>query len=153
MDNTAKLFDYTIRILSKKRYHSEELKTKLRAKEATKEEIDNILEKLIGYKYINDKEYIEMFIIDRLNTTPQGIRLIKQKLKRKNILTEDIDSIMEKLNIDESIYAKKALKKKLKTINKGQDKQKIKEKLIRFLISRGFNFNTTFEIINNIEIK
>lgn len=159
-----KIFEYSLNLLSRKRYHSVELSKKLRVKYPGMErEIQETIKKLTRLQLINDKEYVRLYIADSILRKPQGRYLISQKLKRKGIAEPEFEQQPDLQNIDEYELAKKAIIKKLKTIKPAKQdttsyressyehsnqKNKIREKMYRFLSSRGFKPSVITDTIN-----
>jgi regulatory protein len=148
------LYNYAIRLLAKRRYHSVELCKKLgkkasgnikdlKAGDETNKIIDNILTRLRDYKFIDDDEYINLFIQDQLIRKPQGPRLIRQKLLKKGIDSNDIKKYLIISEIIQMDLAKKAIAAKKADLNN----PKAKAKIIRFLLSRGFDYQTALQAL------
>jgi regulatory protein len=84
-----------------------------------------------------------MWIRERTLIKPKAIRVIKMELKQKGISKELIESLFENsedypsdLNL-----AVQLVEKKLRTIHDQTDKYKVKEKLGRYLASKGFDWD------------
>ena len=92
-------------------------------------------------KYIDDENYSEILINNKINVSKYGKRRIRDTLYQKGISSEIIN---EKLSfITEEDELERALSlgsKKLKTI-KDDDKRKI-IKLSNHLVNKGFEFST-----------
>jgi len=138
MTNLKSAYEQMVRLLARRRYHSVELKKKLLQKGQSDKDISEAVERAIELKFINDSEYIHLYIVDQLRQKPQGLRLLKQRLIQKGIAKNEIERELEKVKIDEFALAKEALVKKVKTIKITTPSQQ-KEKLFRFLASRGFS--------------
>lgn len=155
-----KIFEYSLYLLSRKRYHSVELSKKIRTKYPGMErELKEAIDKLTRLQLINDKEYVRLYIADSILRKPQGRYLISQKLKRKGIPESEVEQQPDLQNIDEYELAKKAIIKKLKTVkplkpdiecsaNCKNQKLKQREKMYRFLSSRGFKPSVISDTIN-----
>ena len=142
-----KLLNSAIRALSRRAYHSEEMKAKLLQKDATLEEVKEVIAKLHGYKYLNDAAYIENYIQDQLRRKPQSVRLSKQKLLQKGVPAEQINPVIQKFEPSELERAMTALGKKERALRSASPLQR-KQKLSRFLASRGFQSDTIFRALN-----
>jgi regulatory protein len=143
--NEKRLLNYAVWLLARKRYHSAELRRKLEKKSDTAT-VNHVLKRLLGYKYLDDNEYLILYIRDQISKKPQGPRLIKQKLLKKGIAAEEINEYLYQIPIDQYELAKKAIVgRKYKIAN-----PKDKARLLRFLISRGFDYEVA---IKSIKIK
>ncbi len=104
------------------------------------------VEKLKNYGYLNDQYYAKTYA-EMLNKT-KGKLYIKQQLKAKGISAEIIDN----LNLqDDETSCKEICIKWLKNKSLPLEK-KDKEKLFRFLLSRGFGYETINHVVNCLEI-
>ncbi len=137
MKEEKKLMAYAVRLLAGRRYHSAEIRNKLRGRTDDVELAENVIEKLKSYRYLDDAEYIRLYIADRLLLKPQGRRLIKNKLRQKGISSGEVDAQLDLMENREYDMAALAAQRKIKSL-KDQSPQKRKEKLYRFLVSRGF---------------
>ncbi len=114
--------------------------------------IDEVIEKLKEYKFIDDAEFAKKWIESRLRSRPRSARLIKIELKQKGINLETIDKMIndEGLMINDLEQAKKLVEKRIERL-KGLDRQKIYEKLGRYLASKGFNWDTIKKAIDPVK--
>lgn len=147
------LFNYAVWLLARRSYHTAELRKKMeKEKRATPEEIEKVITQLQLYKYIDDQKYLHIFIRDQQKRKAQGVRLVKQTLLKRGIPKSEIESalIQEVTPESELIQAQKAAQKKCQKI-KADDPQQKKQKLYRFLISRGFSQDTITKILPSLE--
>lgn len=101
------------------------------------EAIDESIEKLKHYGYINDKQ-VANFVMQSLEKR-KGKNYIKKDLMQKGIKKEQIEEVLENLSGQEETcleMAKKWLKTKTIPLN-----QNDKAKLYRFLAGKGFEFD------------
>jgi regulatory protein len=147
------LYNQALNLLARRRYTVCELKKalcrksiKLTRSSANEEEIGKIISRLQELKYLNDNEYAVLYLQDQLRSKPQGLMMLKVKMKKKGLETSTIDQALQKNQIDEFEQAKQAMKKKSKTLSK-YPPLKQKEKLYRFLIARGFSNKTISELL------
>ncbi len=105
--------------------------------------IQNAIELLQNYGYINDKYYAESYIKTR---TQNGKLYIKNALKSKGISDSIISSVLENFEVDsEEIVkiAQKFVKNKPKDI-------KLKQKLYRHLLSKGFEYGEASKAVDTV---
>jgi len=114
----------------------------------TEESIKKVLNRLKELRYLDDTRFTNDFIENRTAFRPRGKFLLKRELERKGVHPELAERILEETDIDEVALAEKALKKKLKTIQKDPP-QKQKEKAMRFLASRGFKIDAIYKVIDH----
>lgn len=139
-------YNYAIKLLALRQYTAEGLRKKLLLKGFSEEASKAAVNKLSEYKYINDDEYVRKYVNDSINLKSKGMHRIKAELKAKGISSE----ILQKLYIDEDKVfeqAEKAAIKKLKII---KDPKKAREKLFRFLVTKGYEFDIVNRVIDKI---
>ena len=135
-------------------YVAKSIKTKLQVKTYLKkykfgnEIIDSSIKKLEDYGYINDGYYANHVVGSMSNN--RGKRYIKNQLMLKGVSEQNINCALENIeNEDETCenVASKWLKGKPLPLDK-----KNKEKLYRFLLGRGFEYETIKRVMNNKNI-
>ena len=145
-----KALNYAINLLSRKDRTKKEIEDKLIEKGYDRNVIDNILDKLKSYNYINDEIYCEKYINDKIKFSKYGKNKIKSKLYAKGV---DKDIISQKMiEIDNNLEYNRAFElaqKKLPSLQK-YDKIKIKSKLSYHLISKGFDYDVVNKVIREI---
>ena len=149
-ENVSKCKEAALRILDKSYKSEKELREKLVQKEYDKYAIDQTLNFLQEYNLVNDEKYAKLYIKDRLRT--QGRNKIKYSLIQKGINEDIISELLEDSDKEEekNIAYNLANKKYLQLKKRETDTYKIKNKLSRFLISRGYDYSLTKDIINEI---
>lgn len=114
----------------------------LKKKEYTPKTISYVMQKLLEYDYIDDEKYAKAYILTY--GKKYGKIKLKSQLKQKGVCDEIIEETLDKNPIDSiDIVAKKYLKNKLWS-------PEVKQKLIRFLCSRGYEFEDINSYINNL---
>ena len=126
------------------------MKDKLLLKGYEIETIENVMEFLKNYKFIDDEKYTEAYIKDRIGT--EGSSKIKYSLIRKGI-PEAI--IMEKIELllqgKEKNAAYELAKKKYNILIKSEkDSSKLYKKLGDFLFRKGYSYADIKPIIKEI---
>jgi len=134
---------YALFLLKRKDYSVAEMKEKMARKEFPQGEINQTIIFLRENKFLDDERYARNFVRNQLFIRPTGRYLLKEKLKQKKIDHELIDQVLLEYKESEEISllkltAERWLKKKADSVC--GDSYKIKEKLIRHLISKGFNY-------------
>jgi len=150
MDDFEKFYKAAIRYLSFRPRSEKELKDYLTKKECDPLISKRIIESLTRDRFLNDEEFVRMWIRERTLIKPKAIRVIKMELKQKGISKEMIESAFE--NSEDSPVdldlAVRLAEKKLRTIHDQSDKFKVREKLGRYLASKGFDWDTIKEVID-----
>jgi regulatory protein len=139
-----------LRIIEKSYKTEKEVRDKLILKGYEEKPINKSIEFLKEYNFINDSNYTKAFISDKLKS--QGSQKIRYSLIQKGISKEDIDEELSNLNKEnEKNVALNIAKKKFDIIKKKEnDNYKISGKLYRYLISKGYGYDVTNEIVKEI---
>ena len=159
-DEFAKFYNKALRFLSYRSRSEKEVVDNLKKKsfgrgsgpsEAT---IELIIKKLKDYKFLDDLEFAKMWVAERSLLKLKPLRVIKFELKQKGITEEIIEQVLSDSKEEEKDLekAKKIIDKKISKY-KGLEKQKIREKLGRFLASRGFDYDTIKKAIDGVLTK
>lgn len=104
----------------------------------SEEAIAGAVEYLSEYNFLNDEEYAELFARDKQNLNGYGPVKIRYLLKQKGIKEEYISRALKKFTHEVEIeMVEKIVDKKYV---RGDGLSKDKSKIIRFLLSRGFQY-------------
>jgi regulatory protein len=142
LEALSKAIDYVSKYLKTKK----QVKTYLCNKGYSEKTVYAVLDKLIEYRYINDKEFAKRYIENNCKT--QGVNLLKYKLMMKGLKKDEISNIYEDANIDSKEIAKEIAIKKIK--NKEITKENL-SKVYRYIISKGFSYEDASYAIDCIK--
>lgn len=149
-ENLINCKETALKIIERSYKTKKEMIKRLLEKGYALEEINETLKFLEEYNFINDESYTKAFINDRTKT--QGKQKIKYALKNKGVSDEIIEEELSKLDMEKEKENANilALKKYNILIKRESDKYKLKEKIIRFLISRGYNYEVAKDAVNEM---
>jgi regulatory protein len=131
------------RLLAAKPRSIRELRERLLEKQWTNAEIvDAVIEKLKGYKYLDDEHYARETALSKLRQRPQGKRRLQQTMAQKKLdketvasaITEAFEQLPEEDLIDAVIQKRLRLKGKPET---REDTKKFYDHLLR----QGFDYD------------
>lgn len=112
--------------------------------------VEEVIEFLKGYKLINDNLLAEKIVHDNMNLSKFGKNKIKQNLYNKGIAASDIQDAISQINPDEEYEnAKYLAEKRLKRL-KGEDKNKINQKIYQHLAYKGFNYDIIKRVLREL---
>ena len=140
-----------VRILTYRDHSKYELKQKLQKRGFASEVIDTVIIACERLNYIDDKRTARLYI-SQLKRKRFGIRHIRMALKKKRLYGAAIEDILLEnyAKIEERKNADKLLEKKMKTFNREEDLKKRRDKIYRFLYSRGFNKDVIADLIREL---
>ena len=149
-DEFMKCKNSALKIVERSYKTEKEIYNKLIAKEYSKESINRAIEFLREYNLINDENYVKMYVKDKLKS--QGRNKIKYNLKRKGIPDELINEELSKIDYDDSKDGAIILaQKKYNELQRREsDKYKLSQKLYRFLISKGYNYDLASDVMKEV---
>lgn len=102
---------------------------------------NRVIERLVNERYIDNERYARAFVKDKIRYNKWGRRKVMQALWMKHIAGDIQQRILDE--IDDSDYLDvlvPLLKQKRKTI-KAKSDYELNQKLVRFALGRGFDFN------------
>ncbi len=125
-------------LLEKRDYTEEKLRAKMREGMYPEDIVEDTLEYLKGYGYINDKRFAERFLEFHGDAmTKYGLKL---KLYQKGISSDVIDEVLDDFELtDERELIRKIFEKK--NFDTESSTEKEKNRMIRYLVSKGFSMN------------
>jgi regulatory protein len=145
MNRAIRLLTYKPRAVKELR---ERLLEKLWADEKT---VDEVIEKLSSYGYLDDGRLAVDLASSKLRQKPVGKIRLRQTLIRKKLDKETIDKALEQTFVDmpEAELIDRAIESRLKTRGKPKTREEAK-KLFDFLMRRGFNYELVREKMQQI---
>lgn len=149
-ENKLKCRESALRIIERSYKTENEIKNKLLEKGYGIEEVNESVNFLKEYKFIDDRNYVKLFIKDRLRN--QGKQKIKYSLKLKGISDEIIDEEISNLDREKEmeVALELASKKYTTIIKRESDKYKVREKLTRYLMGRGYDYQVAKDAVMSV---
>jgi regulatory protein len=147
-----KTFDRAVNLLAYKPRSVTELRTRLMEKEWTNSQIvEEIIVKLEGYGYLNDKQYAENFAASQLRGKPIGKRVLQQKLTMKKLDKETVAAAIEATfeETPEAEVIERAVAKRLRLKGKPETREDSK-KFYDYLLRQGFSYDLVSKTMREI---
>jgi len=137
-------FHKAVDLLSRREHSEKEISQKLKLRGFSKVEIDEALVKLKEYQYISNERYGRL-LYRSLKKKGFGLRRIEQKFKEKGIVWNKdllaLDTDEAAPSDEENI--KHWIEKKSRFMKSDEDPRKTYEKLVSFLIRKGFSYEAS----------
>lgn len=135
---------------SKKEYCSSDVLSKLRRWELEEKDIAEIMAFLIKNRFLDDTRFAEAYARDKFRFNRWGKIKIAQMLRRKQVSDSVIEQALATLPAEDTdATCLELLRQKNKSV-KDEDPYKRKAKLIRFALSRSFDYETVNRCLSHI---
>lgn len=109
-----------------------------------------VIDRLLADRFIDPERYAHAFVRDKLNFSRWGARKISEALYQKRIPSDIIRRAMEQAaEVSMTDRLETDLRRKNNSL-KEENPYKRKEKLVRFGVSRGYDFETVFETVERV---
>lgn len=143
--NEKHAFQISLYYLSFKPRTKQEVIDYLVKKEFEEKTIDKTLEKLISYRFIDDKQYAINFISSKIRQKNKSSTIVKNDLIKKGISVDMVDDAISIFSYDIDLDIAKKISEKYFNRNHNLPFNQVKDKLCNMLFRKGFSW----EIINN----
>ena len=146
-DNYIKCKNSALKIIERTHKSEKEIRDKLVLKDYENHIIDKTINFLKEYNFLNDSNYAKMYVRDKSKT--QGQMKIKYTLKQKGIDESLIEKELSMIDTNElkDVAIDLALRKYKTLCKRENDKYKLKQKLYRFLMGKGYEYSLISEVI------
>lgn len=111
---------------------------------------DEITNRLISEKYVDEKRYAECYTKDKFRFNKWGKTKIALMLRSKGIETEYITNAIDTISDEEYTATLEQLLADKKRSLKITDNRILRAKLINHALSKGFEYNAAYHVIDNI---
>jgi regulatory protein len=122
---------------------------RLREWELTDHEIEPIVAELITQNYLNEERFARAFAGGKFRVKKWGRLKIRQEMKLRGLPNDMIQRGLSEIDGDEyEVILQDLIEKKYRTL-RGEPLE-IKQKLLRFALSRGFESDMIWDVMNTI---
>ncbi len=151
MEQFERFWNYSLKYLSYRPRSVQETVNALHRKKAPEDVVRKIIEKLIELKLLDDEKFAVWWVDQRNSFKPKGERVIKMELIEKGISKEIIEQVLSALSSTDTqkATAVELLKKRIYKY-KGMTMRETKEKMLDFLVRRGFDFDLSKSAIDEV---
>ena len=148
-----KTMTHAVNLLAAKPRSIRELRERLLEKPWTDETIvDAVIEKLKGYKYLDDEQYARDVALSKLRQKPQGKRRLQQSMSRKKLDRSTVDVAISEAfeTMPEAELIDIAIAKRLRLKGHPETREETK-KFYDFLLRQGFGFDLIREKMSTVD--
>ena len=150
-----KKFDRAVNLLTYKPRSITELRTRLLEKDWTDETIvDEVIEKLTHYGYLDDAQFARSFAASQIRQKPLGKMALKIKLTQQKLDKETVDAALEQIleETPEDEIIDRAIAKRLRLKGKPENRDDAK-KFYDYLLRQGFSYDLVASKMREIASK
>lgn len=137
-------------LCAQREYCSSDIRMKLKGQGLERHDISSIIDVLKKEKFIDEERYAKAFVRDRFFQNRWGKIKIAAQLRAKTISESIIDKALEE--IDKDLYRDTVteIMNDHRKKTKANTRYELKGKLLRFGLSRGFESNLLYDILNDL---
>lgn len=143
-------YSYTVKLLTGRDYSEKKLREKLQLKKYPRNIIDEVLSEIKERGFLREESYVEARIKAFMNKG-YSKRYILQKISQEaeQINQETITEIFNEYRTTEEDQVKRLIQKKIPKILPidFEEKKKVFQKILRFVVSKGHNPSLAFKFI------
>ena len=150
-NNNYLIYDMALKYINIKMRSKYEIYNYL-IKKCDKKIVDETIEKLKENGYINDRQYVKSFIVDKINLNKYGENRIKSELLKLKIDENIINEELENINEDDIINNLETLIDKKMKSNKTYAGDVLKQKLLSDFMNKGYKKEDILKILDNKDL-
>ncbi len=149
------IFDQALNFLSYRPRSEKEVRDHFKKKKIVGDHVDRAIVKLKRLNFLDDEKFSLWWIEQRNNFRPKGKRALEIELLQKGVEREIVKRVLEEKNNTQAekdtclVLGRKWLTKKQVNL----DLPEQKERLFRYLASRGFDFDEVAQAIDTLRKK
>ena len=128
-----------------------DLAVKMTKKGMDNQSIDRILRQLEEEGFVNEERYSRAFVHDKLMFSHWGRNRIRIELRRKGIAHEIFAPALEEINEEDYLQVLRDLLTKYRRHITAPSNHELRNRLIRYAISRGFEVSLAMSIVDHQE--
>jgi regulatory protein len=132
----------------------DEVKQRLKKWNVWGEEADEIIAELISMNYLSEERFAKTYAGGKFRVKNWGRMKIKQELNRRGLSEYSIASGMKEINDEAYLSGLQDLlaKKKILLEKTETDKFKLKQKLARFALGKGYESELVWKVVGELEV-
>jgi regulatory protein len=132
----SKAYNYSLRYLALRPRSSKEISDYLIRKGFGEEQVQAAIESLTEQNYLNDTDFAQMWVRNRLKLNARSKSVLRLELIKKGIEKDAIEHVLAEVTPEEFLDSLKELINKKRHLSKYQDD----EKLVQYLVRKGYNY-------------
>lgn len=126
-----------------------EVRDRLRRRAFAPPAIDYAVEKMRGWKYLDDRSFAEFWVENRVEHSPKGRRALASELRAKGVDRDVVDTVLNDTELFEEHAALELARKRLRSLS-GLDEQTRKRRLGAYLGRRGYGWDVVGPVLREL---
>lgn len=126
-----------------------EVRDRLRKRDFSQPAIDQAIEQMRGFGYLDDQAFAEWWVGNRSEHRPRGKRLLAGELRSKGVSSDVVGEVIEEAGLDETSAALELARKRLPSLSK-LDRPAQERRLAAFLGRRGFGWDVIKPVMKEV---
>jgi regulatory protein len=126
-----------------------EVRDRLRRRDFSPTAIDAAIDKLRGWRYLDDRAFAELWVENRAEHHPRGRRALQAELRAKGIDREIAGEVIEGADINEADAALELARKRLGSLT-SLDEPTQKRRLTAFLSRKGYGWDVIKPVLTQL---
>ena len=148
-DEVGKATTAALALLARRPRSRREVADRLKQKGYGAGAIEAALEKLAGWRYVDDAQFARFWVENREAHKPRGKRLLEQELRFKGVDRELVRETIAAAELDEAAAATELARAKLRSYA-GLDPAVARRRLGSFLARRGYGFDVVKPVLDQV---
>uniref|UniRef100_A0A831WXI3 Regulatory protein RecX n=1 Tax=Thermorudis peleae TaxID=1382356 RepID=A0A831WXI3_9BACT len=149
-DEVERAVQAGLRLLAVRPRSERETRDRLKRKGFGEPAIEAAIERLRGWRYLDDAEFARLWVEHRQVTGPRGRRLLEFELRSKGIDPETVLETVEAADLDEEAAARAVASKHLSRLA-GLDPVTRRRRLTGALQRRGFDWDVIRRVLDTLD--
>ena len=105
------------------------------------EEQAEVMQRLVGERYVDDERFARAFVNDKIRYNKWGRRKVEQSLWQKRIDPSTAQAVLDEVSDEEYLNALRPLLQQKRRSTKAQSEYELTTKLIKFALGRGYTMD------------
>ena len=126
-----------------------EMLDKMRQWEVAEDAQAQIMQYLTEHKFVDDERYARAMAIDKVRYSKWGRKKIEQALWQKRVDSDIVREVLDEIPDSEYLDVLRPLLKAKRRSVKGSSEYEVTQKLVRFAMSRGFDYQLIRECLGS----
>jgi regulatory protein len=149
LDESARAVDSALQFLGYRPRSEYEVRQRLRRKGYPDAAIEHAVQQLLAWGYLNDRQFADFWLSNRLEHSPRGERALLQELRRKGVDVETAREALGEQELDEQEAALDLARKRLPSL-RNLDRQTRDRRLTGFLQRRGYGWDVIGPVLKTL---